>query len=160
MKFIDYTDLRILSELVENSKKSLVKLGKKLSLHPNVVAYRIKKMEKEGIIKDYTVELDYGKLGINEQVYVGLSLPANSEREEILEQIMAIPQTMKVISSLGSLESIILLVGKDKAEIDEAISKLKIFNVKMEYTAPVIRTYGNKDSGNFMKLLAKNVMVS
>ena len=160
MKFIDYTDLKILSELVENSKISLVKLGKKLSLHPNVVAYRIKKMEKEGIIKDYTVELDYGKLGINEQVYVGLSLPANSEREEILEQIMAIPQTMKVISSLGSLESIILLVGKDKAEIDEAISKLKIFNVKMEYTAPVIRTYGNKDSGNFMKLLAKNVIVS
>jgi len=157
MKFIDCIDLKILSELIENSKTSLVKIGKKLNLHPNVVAYRINKMEKQGIIKDYTVELDFEKLGLNEQMYVGLTLPPDSEREEILKQIMSIPQTMKVISSLGSPESIILLVGKDKAEINEAISKLKIFNVKMEYTAPVIKTYGNRDSGNFLKLLTKDV---
>ncbi len=114
MRIIDFTDLEILSELVENSKTPLAKIGKKLNVHPNVIAYRIKKMKKQGIIKEYTVELDFEKLGLNEQVYIGLSLPSNSEREKILKQIIAMPQTMKVISSLGSPESIIFLLEKIK----------------------------------------------
>ncbi len=155
MRIIDFTDLEILSELVENSKTPLAKIGKKLNVHPNVIAYRIKKMKKQGIIKEYTVELDFEKLGLNEQVYIGLSLPSNSEREKILKQIIAMPQTMKVISSLGSPESIIFFVGKDKEEINEAISRLRNFDVKIEYTASVIKTFGNKNAGNFLKLLSK-----
>lgn len=155
MRIVDFTDLEILSELVENSKTPLAKIGKKLNVHPNVIAYRIKKMKKQGIIKEYTVELDFEKLGLNEQVYIGLSLPSNSEREKILKQIIAMPQTMKVISSLGSPESIIFFVGKDKEEINEAISRLRNFDVKIEYTASVIKTFGNKNAGNFLKLLSK-----
>jgi DNA-binding Lrp family transcriptional regulator len=154
MKIVDYMDLKILSELVENAKTPLVKIGRKLDVHPNVVAYRINKMKRQGIIKDYTVELDFEKLGLNEQVYVGLSLPSNSEREKILQQIINMPQTMKVISSLGSPESIIFLVGKDKSEINDAISTLRNFDVKIEYTASVIKTYGNKNTRNFLNLLA------
>ena len=161
MRTIDHTDLNILSELVENSKTPLAKIGKQLSLHPNVVAYRIKKMKKQGIIKEYTVELDFEKIGLNEQVYVGLSFPSNSEIEGVLKQIIEMPQTMKVISSLGSPESIILLVGKDKSEINKAISKLRNLDIKIEYTASVITTYGNnKNTGNFLKLLAKNESMS
>ena len=160
MKAIDYIDLNILSELVENSKTPLTKMGKKLSLHPNVIAYRIKKMKKQGIIKDYTVELDFEKIGLNEQVYVGLNLPSNSEIERIMKQIIEMPQTMRVISSLGSPESIILLVGKDKSEINEAISKLRNLDVKIEYTASVIKTYGNKNTGDLLKSLAKNENMS
>jgi len=160
MKAIDDTDVNILSELVENSKTPLSKIGKKFGLHPNVVAYRIKKMKKQGIIKDYTVELDFEKIGLNEQVYVGLSLPSNSEMDRILKQIIEIPQTMRVISSLGSPESIILFVGKDKSEINEAISKLRNLDVKIEYTASVIKTYGNKNTGDFLRLLTKNESMS
>jgi DNA-binding Lrp family transcriptional regulator len=155
MKIVDYKDLKILSELIGNAKTPLAKIGRKLHVHPNVVAYRINKMKRQGIIKDYTVELDFEKLGLNEQVYVGLSLPSNSEREKILQQIITMPQTMNVISSLGSPESIIFLVGKDKAEINDAISRLRNLDVKIEYTASVIKTYGNKSTGNFLKLLAK-----
>ncbi len=117
-------------------------------------------MKKQGIIKDYTVELDFEKIGLNEQVYVGLNLPSNSEIERIMKQIIEMPQTMRVISSLGSPESIILLVGKDKSEINEAISKLRNLDVKIEYTASVIKTYGNKNTGDLLKSLAKNENMS
>jgi len=78
---IDITDLKILAELVDNAKTSNVEIGRKLQVHPNVVAYRINKLESAGIIKEYTTVLDFGKLGLNEQVYVGASLPRNSERD-------------------------------------------------------------------------------
>ena len=76
----DSTDLKILAELVENAKSSFVDIGKKLDLHPNVIAYRVNKLERLGIIKDYTTRLDLEKLGLSEQIFVAASLPGNSER--------------------------------------------------------------------------------
>ncbi|HXZ97790.1 MAG TPA: winged helix-turn-helix transcriptional regulator, partial [Candidatus Acidoferrum sp.] len=71
----DSTDLKILAELVDNAKSSFVDIGKKLDLHPNVVAYRVNKLERSGVIKDYTTRLDLEKLGLSEQIFVAASLP-------------------------------------------------------------------------------------
>jgi DNA-binding Lrp family transcriptional regulator len=152
---IDEVDLKILAELVENAKASFVEIGRKLHLHPNVVAYRINKMEQAEIIRGYTVTLDLEKLGLSEQVYIGASFPGHSDRDRILKEIAAIPQTVKVVSSLGSPESIILLVGKNKAEVDGVISKIRDLNIKIEYTASIIKNYQDGRLGNFLKLLAE-----
>jgi DNA-binding Lrp family transcriptional regulator len=48
---LDGTDLRILAELVENSKQSYVEIGRKLALHPNVIAYRVNRLEDAHIIR-------------------------------------------------------------------------------------------------------------
>jgi predicted transcriptional regulator len=47
---IDKTDLDILNLLSTNSRIPLIEIGKKLNLDPKVIQYRIKKLEKEGII--------------------------------------------------------------------------------------------------------------
>ena len=153
----DATDLRILAELVRNGKASFVDIGKKMNLHPNVIAYRINKMEQMGIIREYTVVLDLEKLGVSEQVYVGGSFPDHTERDQVLEQIAAIPQTVQVVSSLGLPEGMIFLVGKNKADVDKAISKLRNLNMKIEYTASIIKTYEKGHLGNFLKLLADEI---
>jgi len=151
----DSTDFRILAELVENAKSSFVDIGKKLDLHPNVVAYRVNKLERLGIIKEYTARLDLEKLGLSEQIFVAASLPGNSERERILKEIASMPQTIQVVSSLGEPESIMFLVGKNKADVDKTMWRLRNMNVKIEYTGSIIRTYDEGGLCNFLKLLAK-----
>jgi len=59
---IDKTDLDILNLLSTNSRIPLIEIGKKLNLDPKVIQYRIKKLEKEGIILRYVVAVDYSKL--------------------------------------------------------------------------------------------------
>jgi Lrp/AsnC family leucine-responsive transcriptional regulator len=152
---INSADLKILAELVHNSKATLADIGKKLGLHPNVVAYRINKMENLGIIKDYTVNLDLEKLGLIEQIYLGTTFPAHSERDTLLKQISALPQSITVVSSFGSPEGIVHLVGKSKEDIDKVITRLRELNVKIEYAAPVIKTYQNGNIGNFLKMMAE-----
>lgn len=154
---LDSVDVKILSELAKNAKSSFVEMGRRLHLHPNVVAYRVNKMEQLGIIREYTVILDFEKLGLSEQVFVGVSSTANAERDKILEELAAIPQTVKVISSLGNPESIVFLVGKNKADIDRVITKLRSLNVKIEYTGSIIHTYQEGRLGNFLKMLAKEM---
>ncbi len=151
---IDAIDYKILAELVENAKSSFAEIGRKLSLHPNVVAYRVNKLEKVGVIKDYTADLDLEKLGVAEQILVGASFPRDAERDAIIEKIAAIPQTVKVVSSLGEPESFVFLVGKNKTEIEKLMTKLRSLNVKIEYTGSIIRTLEEGRLGNFLKILA------
>jgi DNA-binding Lrp family transcriptional regulator len=151
---IDAIDYKILAELVENAKYSFAEIGRKLSLHPNVVAYRVNKLEKTGIIKDYTAQLDLEKLGVAEQVLVGASFPRDAEKDDIIEKIAAIPQTVKVVSSLGEPEGLVFLVGKNKSEIEKLMSKLRSLNIKIEYTGSIIRTFDEGRLGNFLKILA------
>jgi DNA-binding Lrp family transcriptional regulator len=152
---VDSTDYKILAELAENAKYSFAEIGRKLSLHPNVIAYRVNKLEKTGVIKDYRIGLDLEKLGVAEQVLVGASFPQDAERDEIIQKITAIPQTVRVVSSLGEPESLVFLVGKNKSEIDKLMTKLRSLNVRIEYTGSIIRTFEDGRLGNFLKILAR-----
>lgn len=157
MKNINSKDLKILAELVHNSKATLTNLGDKLGLHPNVVAYRINKLENLGIIRDYTVNLDLEKLGLSEQVYLGASFPANSKRDTVIRQISDLPQTITVVSSFGSPEVIFHLIGKSKEDIDRVITKLREYNVKIDYAASVIKTYQNGSISDCLKNMADGI---
>ncbi len=152
---VNSTDLKILAELVYNSRDTLANIGNRLGLHPNVVAYRINKLEALGVIRDYTVTLDLEKLGLTEQVYLGATFPAHSERDTVLRKISTLPQSVTVVSSLGSPEGILRVVGKSKEDIDKVISKLRELNVKIEYAASVIKTYQDGKIGNFLKIMAE-----
>jgi len=152
---IDSIDYKILAELADNAKSSFAEIGRKLSLHPNVVAYRVNKLERNGVIKDYTADVDLEKLGVAEQILVGASFPRNIEREGIIEKIAAIPQTVKVVSSLGEPETLVFLVGKNKTEVEKLMTKLRSLDIKIEYTGSIIRTFEEGRLGNFLKILAR-----
>ena len=153
---IDSIDFKILAELVDNAKYSFAEIGRKLSIHPNVVVYRVNKLEKTGIIKDYRADLDLEKLGVTEQILVGASFPRDVERDDIIQKIAAIPQTVKVVSSLGEPEGLVFLVGKNKSEVEKLMTKLRSLNLKIEYTGSVIRTFEEGRMGNLLKLLASD----
>ncbi len=65
MDKINLKDRKILYELDNDSRQSFTKIGKKVGLHKNVVAYRIKRMKKNGIIRFFYTVIDSFKLGYN-----------------------------------------------------------------------------------------------
>jgi len=138
---LDARDLRILAELVEKSNASFVEIGRKLDLHPNVIAYRVNKMEQAGIIKRYTTVLDLGKLGLSEHMYVGVSFAEHGTRDDVFKRIAGISQVTELVSSLGSPEGVVFLVGRNKEEIDMVLSRMRELNVKIDFTVPVVKTY-------------------
>ena len=60
---IDLKDRRILYELDYNSRESLTQIGKKVGLKKDVVSYRIKKLQEEGVIQCFYTVIDAYKLG-------------------------------------------------------------------------------------------------
>lgn len=61
---IDEIDKKILDELHHNSRLSMSELGRRVNLSSPSVTERVKQMESFGIIKKYTLEIDYENLGL------------------------------------------------------------------------------------------------
>jgi len=61
---INNKDRQILALLDGNARLSVSKLAKLLKLSKDGVNYRLKKLEKEGIVKKYFAEVDISKLGL------------------------------------------------------------------------------------------------
>src|SRR3989338_5199694 len=67
---MDEKDEKILRLLKENSKSTTQQIAKKILIPITTIHNRIKKLEKEGIIKKYSVELDNKKIGKNIAAYI------------------------------------------------------------------------------------------
>ncbi|MFC4322023.1 Lrp/AsnC family transcriptional regulator [Litchfieldia salsa] len=61
---IDDIDRMILDELRNNSRLSMSEIGRRVNLSSPSVTERVRQMESYGIIKKYTLEIDYDKLGL------------------------------------------------------------------------------------------------
>ncbi|MEM3736576.1 MAG: Lrp/AsnC family transcriptional regulator [Candidatus Bathyarchaeia archaeon] len=152
---IDDVDLRILAELVENSKVPFTDIGKNLSIHPNVVAYRVRRMEQAGIIKKYTVLLDLEKLGLSEHICVSANFPGFTERDDLIKEIASIPQIFRLFSTLGDPGLMIFILGKNKTEINEIISRIRKLDINIEATSPIVKVYQDWLQGCFLQNLTE-----
>ncbi len=62
---LDKLDKKIINFLSINSKIKFTEIAKKLNANPKTVAYKIKKLEKKGVIFAYTILQNYNKMGLN-----------------------------------------------------------------------------------------------
>ncbi|AWB44879.1 AsnC family transcriptional regulator [Paenibacillus sp. CAA11] len=67
---IDSTDKKIIDILRENSRLSMSEIGRRINLSSPSVTERVRRLESFEIIKKYTLEVDYEKLGLPIQCIV------------------------------------------------------------------------------------------
>ena len=72
MSVLDVLDIEILKNLVKNSKITISLLAKKIgtSVPKTTIHYRISRLQKENIIKNFTIEIDYEKIGFPVLAYI------------------------------------------------------------------------------------------
>lgn len=61
---IDDIDKKIINELQNNSRLSMSELGRRVRLSSPSITERVREMESFGLIKKYTLEVDYEKLDL------------------------------------------------------------------------------------------------
>jgi len=80
-------ELRLVSELMKNSRRSDRELAKALGISQPTVSRMISRLEKEGVIREYTITPDFSKLGFNLLSIIMLKLkPIPAEKLEELHR--------------------------------------------------------------------------
>ena len=89
---LDRTDKEILRHLLEDARKTYTDIAKDLHVSPGTVHVRVKKMEKAGIIRGASLQLDYEQLGYGFIAFVGIYLSKTSSTHDVILALKSIPE--------------------------------------------------------------------
>jgi Lrp/AsnC family leucine-responsive transcriptional regulator len=102
---IDDLDIKILQALSENARCPLLEFEKKLKQSYKVIAYRIKRLEKKGVILGYRAFIDVSKIGYDYYKVLFSLHNVDLRKLEALEQaVMKIPNTVYIDKTLGGAD--------------------------------------------------------
>jgi len=133
---LDKKDLEILRILSNNSRIEYKEISKKLNMTANAIKYRLKNLEKIGIIKDYTISVDKRKLGY-EFYNLQLKIIENKKEIELKNFIKNNKHAIYLYKYLGNenWDLDIGLIVKNSLELREFILELR------EYFGDVIKIH-------------------
>jgi DNA-binding Lrp family transcriptional regulator len=123
---IDKTDRKILQLLSNNSRMEYTDISEKLKMTANSIKYRIKNMEKAGIIQGYTISVDYKQLGL-EWYNLQLKFVSKAKLKNLISFLRSHPKVGYYYKYLGheNWDLDIGLIVKDSIELREFIIDLR-----------------------------------
>ncbi|WBY01036.1 Lrp/AsnC family transcriptional regulator [Ramlibacter tataouinensis] len=127
---LDTFDFAILRELLADSRRTLQEIGAAVKLSATTCWSRIKRMETEGVIRKYSVELDRARLGYKDTVIVQLTLTSHSD-ETLYEfgRILAeIPEVMDAYLVSGDYDYYIRIAVKDTRDYERLLRE-KLYKI-------------------------------
>jgi DNA-binding Lrp family transcriptional regulator len=113
---LDDVDMRILSELVENSRRSSREISRRLDLSVGTVAARIKRLRDLGVIRRFTVDLNYEALGYDITVVVDVYI-SKGNVIDVEREIASIPGVMAVYDVTGDFDAVVLARFKNRSDL-------------------------------------------
>ena len=137
---IDETDKKILNILIENSKLSLREIAKKIGLSAVTVLKRIKELERNSIIKNYSINLDYEKLGYDISVVLQIRI-SHGKLFEVEKKIAIHQNVFAVYDITGSFDSLVIAKFKTRKSMDLFLKKIQTYDfVERTETLLVLNT--------------------
>ena len=112
---------------MSNSKISLRELATKLKISFVTVMNRIKKLEKEGIIKQYTSKINYDKLGYGVSVLIEIRI-AKGKLFELEKKIASSQNVYAVYDTTGEYDATILAKFKTTQQMDKFLKLIQTFD--------------------------------
>ena len=122
-QFFDEIDKKIVNEYLQDSRLSYREIAKRLGLAVGTIMTRTKKLELQGIIKDYTVILDHNKLGYDLTAITEITV-SKGKLIEMEKEIAKMKVTCAVYDVTGNNDAIIIAKFKNRQELNQFTKKL------------------------------------
>jgi DNA-binding Lrp family transcriptional regulator len=136
---IDKIDEKILKNLMVDGRLSARQLALKLGMSTVTILSRIKKLEKEKIIKGYTALIDHEKLGYDLTAII--EIIAKKDIVDIEEKLSKIDNVCGVYDITGNTDTIIVAKFKERNELSAFVKSLSSMpNIENTITHVVLNT--------------------
>lgn len=120
---MDNTDKRILNILQNDGRITMKALAAQLGMTTTPVFDRIKRLEKSGVITQYTALLDQKKIERKLIVFISISIKnhTRSYLENFTKEMQTIPEVMEVYHIAGGFDFLLKVVMKDMESYEKFI---------------------------------------
>ena len=149
---LDATDKKILNLLQQNSKANIKEIALKIGLTQTPTYERIKRLEKDGVIKNYIAVLDKEKVGFTIEVFCQVTLLVHSKDmiTRFENAINKLDEVMECFHVAGNYDYLLKIIVKDmncyQAFLKNKLSVLdSVANVQSTFVMS-----STKDSTGFM----------
>jgi len=118
---MDNTDLRMLDELANNSRITGADIARKIHLSLPAVTERLRKLDKSGVIEQYTVRFNREMLGLKLLAFVQVWLE-HAGASAAKEYLISLPQVLECHHIAGDYDLLLKVLVKDTGELEELLS--------------------------------------
>lgn len=144
-KAMDNIDIKILNLLKQNARMSASEIGEKINLSVSAVLERIKKLEKSGIIKQYTLILDPKLINQDVSAFISIGLDHPKYNESFIESVLDHKQIAECHYITGDSDFLLKVVIDSTASLGKVLNDIKsIRGVSRTRTLVVLSTVKNE----------------
>jgi len=120
---IDSTDLRILTELQNDSSLTNIELARRVHLSPSPCLTRVKSIEAAGVITRYVALVNPKQLGLTLSVFISISLKEQSKSAlaEFEQRIAEHDEVMECYLMTGDSDYLIRVAVTDISALEKFI---------------------------------------
>lgn len=113
---LDATDARMLLELIDDPRATVLALAGKLAISRNTAQARLAKLERVGALQSYERSIDAAALGYPLSAFITV-LVTQQLLPELSESLAAIPEVVEVIGLTGATDLLVRVVARDADDL-------------------------------------------
>ena len=126
---LDKLDLQIIQHMMEDAEISYADLGKKLFVSGGTIHVRIKKLQKDGIVKGTKLNTDLKLLWYDVIAFIGIYLKESSLYDSVAKELYKLKEVVRLNYTTGNYSMFAEIVCKDISELrtvlHEKLQKIK-----------------------------------
>jgi Lrp/AsnC family leucine-responsive transcriptional regulator len=121
---LDQIDRMLLALLKEDAKRRYSELGEIVHLSPPAVHERVKKLERAGVIRKYTIEIDPEALGLVVRAFVRIHVN-RVPCEEVSMTLETYPEVVECYSSAGEESMLIKVHTGSPSQLETLLNRIR-----------------------------------
>jgi Lrp/AsnC family transcriptional regulator, leucine-responsive regulatory protein len=120
---LDHVDKSLLSALQTDGRLSNVELARRINLSPPATHTRLKRLEKNGYIRQYTAVVDREKAGYDLLcfIHIGLRMHQVEQVEEFREATRQLPEVLECHHITGEYDYLLKVALKNRKDLERFV---------------------------------------
>lgn len=120
---IDGIDKEILRDLMEDARKPILQIAKKVGISGAAIHQRLKKLEQAGVISGSKFIVNNKVLGYTTVAFVGIYLEKAANNSDAVRELKKIPEVLECHFTTGNWSVLIKIICRDNEHLMQMLNK-------------------------------------
>tara|TARA_Y100000991_G_scaffold16649_1_gene11045 strand:+ start:13 stop:477 length:465 start_codon:yes stop_codon:yes gene_type:complete len=120
---IDGIDKEIIRMLIENARRPILEIAKKIGISGAAIHQRLRKLEKSKLINGSSISIDPKVLGYNTMAYIGIFLDRATNNKTVVTELAKIKEVIECHYTTGDWSILTKILCKDNQDLMEILTK-------------------------------------